>query len=189
MIFQKGEVTMDMKIAALLEAYWQCHRDEMTEDGRKSMHETVDRLVAEGNKDCLNGLLACLVMGLPDEQQDAWQEFVEKVDCERERPAMKMEFDKLSIAFQRLEQAGYFARQNFWCCQSCGWADVPESHADKAVFYHEQDDERLVRTGEASLCWSGDARFICETFEAAGIATEWDGNDRHRIRIMGTKCH
>ena len=91
---------MDMKIAALLEAYWQCHRDEMTEDGRKSMHETVDRLVAEGNKDCLNELSACLVMGLPDEQQDAWQEFVEKVDCERERPAMKMEFDKLGIAFQ-----------------------------------------------------------------------------------------
>jgi hypothetical protein len=86
MIFQKGEVTMDMKIAALLEAYWQCHRDEMTEDGRKSMHETVDRLVAEGNKDCLNGLLACLVMGLPDAQQDAWQKFVEKWTARESAP-------------------------------------------------------------------------------------------------------
>lgn len=183
---------MDMKIAALLEAYWQYYRHQgMDEDGRKDMHEVVDRLVAEGNKDCLEGLLDALVALLPDEQQAAWQEFV----IEKAPPALtdaeKMEFDKLiSIAFQRLEQAGYFARQNFWCCVTCGWANVPESHADKAVFYHEQNDEQLVETGEAYLCWSGDARFICETLEAVGIATEGDGNDRHRIRIMAkTMCH
>jgi hypothetical protein len=66
---------------------------------------------------------------------------------------MKMEFDKLSIAFQKLEQAGYFARQNFWCCQNCGWAAVPDSHANKAVFYHQQDNEELVRL--AKPIWLG----------------------------------
>jgi hypothetical protein len=94
-----------------------------------------------------------------------------------------MTYDKLSIAFQKLEQAGYFARQNFWCCQTCGWDAVPDSHANKAVFYHHQDNEQLVEGGEAHLCWSGDGRFICETLNAAGIATEWNGDDKQRIHI------
>ena len=42
---------MDAKQAALLEAYWQYHRHHgMTEDGRKKMHATVNKLVAEGDK-------------------------------------------------------------------------------------------------------------------------------------------
>ena len=68
-----GEATMDAKQAALLEAYWQYHRHHgMTEDGRKKMHETVDKLVAEGDKFLLDKLLDALVAFLPDEQQAAW---------------------------------------------------------------------------------------------------------------------
>ena len=70
-----------------------------------------------------------------------------------------MTYDKLSIAFQKLEQAGYFARQNFWCCQTCGWDAVPDSHANKAVFYHHQDNEQLVEGGEAAI-FSGDGRSV-----------------------------
>lgn len=31
----------------------------------------------------------------------------------------------LNQAFKELRKLGYFARQNFWCCQSCAWAAVP----------------------------------------------------------------
>ena len=36
-------------------------------------------------------------------------------------------------AFRELRKYGYIAKQNFWCCQSCAWADLTDKEAEKAV--------------------------------------------------------
>ena len=63
---------------------------------------------------------------------------------------------RINNAFKELRKRGYFARQNFMCCQTCGWAGVPDNKADKAVFYHAQDKEHLEKTGKLYLAWAGD---------------------------------
>lgn len=89
---------------------------------------------------------------------------------------------KLTIAFRALRKAGYFAKQNFWCCQSCAWHAVPEERADRAVFYHQQDKEGLLRgAGSVHLAWSGDGHEICRILNENGIETEWDGSENKRI--------
>ena len=50
-----------------------------------------------------------------------------------------MQYLRLREAFKDLRKAGYFARQNFTCCQSCAWAEIPEEKSDKVVFYHAQE--------------------------------------------------
>jgi hypothetical protein len=97
----------------------------------------------------------------------------------------RMEYSKLGAAFRKLGQAGYFARWKFSCCQSCGWRAVPESFANKAVFYHDQDADDLKETGSVYLCWRGDGEFICKTLNDAGLETEWDGDNTKRIFV---KC-
>jgi hypothetical protein len=47
----------------------------------------------------------------------------------------------LTKAFNALRKNGYFARQNFMCCQTCEWAAVPEKNESKVVFYHSQDND------------------------------------------------
>ena len=40
----------------------------------------------------------------------------------------------LTKAFAELRKNGYFAKQNFLCCQSCGWAALSDEEAKNAVF-------------------------------------------------------
>jgi hypothetical protein len=51
-------------------------------------------------------------------------------------------YHRLNEAFKDLRKSGYFARQNFQCCQSCAWAAIPEEKEEKVVFYHQQDAAR-----------------------------------------------
>ena len=71
----------------------------------------------------------------------------------------------LTSAFKALRKEGYFARQNFWCCQSCGWASVPDGKGDKVVFYHNQDASDLRNNGRCHLAWSGDLDKITKILE------------------------
>jgi len=90
----------------------------------------------------------------------------------------------LNRAFRALRKSGYFARQNFWCCQTCGWADVPEGKENKVVFYHRQDNDDRKLGNPFHVAWSGDGNEICRIFNENGIKTEWDGSDDHRIKIF-----
>jgi hypothetical protein len=89
----------------------------------------------------------------------------------------------LTDAFKELRANGYFARQNFWCCQSCAWADIPKEKAKKAVFYHNQDRDDLQRTGKTMLAWSGDSKFICQVLEKHGVKVNHDGSSNTRIEV------
>jgi hypothetical protein len=91
---------------------------------------------------------------------------------------------KITEAFKELRKLGYFARQNFWCCQSCAWAAVPENKSDKVVFYHKQDTEGLKGRGRCHLAWSGDGHEICRVLNRHGITTEWEGDSNKRILMI-----
>ena len=53
--------------------------------------------------------------------------------------------EKLNLFFKEMRKKGYFAKQKFQCCQTCGWSAIPKEKKDKAVFYHEQDAENLEK--------------------------------------------
>ena len=90
-------------------------------------------------------------------------------------------------AFADLRKKGYFARMNFWCCQSCAWADVPEGMDDKVVFYHAQDaqdmNDRWGYFKEVYLAWAGDCNEIREAFENRGFVVDHDGTHSTRIIV------
>lgn len=95
-----------------------------------------------------------------------------------------MKKKKLKVAFEALQSAGYFAKQNFQCCSSCGWAAISKKEAKKAVFYHMQDNDDLKEKGYCYLTWSGKGSEIVEILNDNGIKTEWNGNKKTRIKIL-----
>ena len=89
--------------------------------------------------------------------------------------------EKLTKSFKELRKLGYFARQNFWCCQSCAWGDVPEEKEDKVVFYHRQDNKD-VPYGHVHLAWAGDGNEIVEVMKKYFVV-KWDGSEHSRILV------
>jgi hypothetical protein len=90
----------------------------------------------------------------------------------------------LTSAFKELRKFGYFARQNFMCCQNCGWHAVPDGKEDKVVFYHQQDNENKKDGQSFFLAWSGDGEQICDILKRNGVETKWNGNESTRIEVV-----
>jgi hypothetical protein len=89
----------------------------------------------------------------------------------------------LSKAFKDLRKHGYFARQNFMCCQNCGWHAVPEGKEDKVVFFHNQDNVEKLKGEPLYLAWSGDGNLICDVLRDNGMDVDWNGDTGTRIRV------
>jgi len=91
----------------------------------------------------------------------------------------------LNKAFSALRKAGYFARQNFTCCQTCGWAAVPEEKGEKAVFYHNQDNHNKLRGRSFHLAWAGDQVEICRILNENGVKiSETPKDSSKRIEVI-----
>lgn len=71
-------------------------------------------------------------------------------------------------SFRELRTNGYFAKQNFWCCSTCAWSQVPEK-CEKAVFYHHQDSESFFESGNLHIRWMGNRKFIEKIFRKNGL--------------------
>ena len=91
---------------------------------------------------------------------------------------------KINQAFRALRSKGYFAKQNFLCCNSCGWHAIPDDQAKKAVFYHAQAADDLKKDGECWLSWSGDGNEIVKVFQDAGVTANWNGDSDQKIQII-----
>jgi hypothetical protein len=91
--------------------------------------------------------------------------------------------NKLTKSFRELRKMGYFARQNFKCCQSCGCSAIPEELKDKYIFYHYQDNGDLLRHGECYLAWSGNGEQIVKILKQNDVIVEWDGSQDTRILV------
>jgi len=87
----------------------------------------------------------------------------------------------LTQSFKDLRRLGYFARQNFECCQSCAWATVPEEKEDKVVFYHRQDTKTL-ESDFVYLAWAGDGKEIVSVLKKY-FDVEWSGSEHDRIIV------
>ena len=92
----------------------------------------------------------------------------------------------ITRAFGELRGRGYFARQNFMCCQSCAWAEVPDSKRSKTVFFHNQDYYNYKDGMTFFLSWTGDADEIIGVLEHWGLQVVWDGTENSRIGIIPT---
>lgn len=92
--------------------------------------------------------------------------------------------EKLNKAFRELRKLGYFAKQNFQCCGSCGWAAIPKEKREKAVFYHSQDNAFFKEKGQVYLAWNGNGSEIESILRANGILTKWNGTNEERIQIV-----
>ena len=97
---------------------------------------------------------------------------------------LKKKTNNLNIAFKALRKAGYFARQNFWCCQSCAWNAIDDDKTEKVVFYHRQDNANKVEGKPFHLGWCGDGHEICRILNENNIKTNWDGSNHTRIEIV-----
>jgi len=106
----------------------------------------------------------------------------------------KKDINKL---FRELRKAGFYAKQDYWCCQSCGWADVPAG-TQKVVFYHNQDTERAFGgthylVDGLMLAWGGQAstkvivRELSKTIINCGLKFSWDGSEDSRFEILPEK--
>ncbi len=95
----------------------------------------------------------------------------------------KPKYEKITKAFRELRKQGYFARQNYLCCNNCAWTCMPAESRKKAVFYHEQDKETLDERGYCYLSWSGSAEEITDVLQDCGIFVSWSGRADRRIGI------
>jgi hypothetical protein len=95
-----------------------------------------------------------------------------------------MKKEQLTKAFKELRKAGYFARQNYQCCQGCAWAEIPDEKSERAVFYHGQDKRKIDKYGDVYLAWSGDAEEIVGILKNNGLDVEWSGDENKRIRVI-----
>lgn len=109
--------------------------------------------------------------------------------------------DRLDAAFAELESRGILARQNYWCCGTCGCAAIDEEMSEAGAqargytFYHEQDTESAVEghglylnygaadheAGPQAAVEIGEE--IRGTLEHHGLQVDWDGTVEKRIGV------
>ena len=108
-------------------------------------------------------------------------------------PAYAVMKSKLNDAFRLLRKAGFVAKQNWKCCQSCGCAALPEK-ALKYIFYHHQGTDNLKERGSVYMTWGSSedlseekytemANEAIQIFNRVGLVTEWEGSSATRILV------
>jgi hypothetical protein len=111
--------------------------------------------------------------------------------------------DRLDEAFAALNAQGIVARQDFSCCNNCGfteiWEEVEESEkrqpVEGYVFYHLQCTERAIKTGQLLMaygCVEEDPEAlqrVCNKIVAGlrrvGLNASWGGTAGHPIVVDG----
>ena len=111
--------------------------------------------------------------------------------------------DRLDSAFAALNAQGIVARQDFSCCNNCGfteiWDEVEKEEKDHTVegyvFYHLQSTERAIKTGQLLMAYGcveedpqafvGIANKIVAELCRAGLNASWAGTAGHPIVVEG----
>jgi hypothetical protein len=111
--------------------------------------------------------------------------------------------DRLDAAFAFLNRQGIVARQDFSCCNNCGfteiWDEIEEEEKRQPVegyaFYHLQATERAIKLGQLLIVYGcieedGEAlvrvvnRVVAE-LRHAGLNASWGGTAYHPIVVDG----
>jgi hypothetical protein len=111
--------------------------------------------------------------------------------------------DRLDEAFAALNQQGIVARQDFSCCNNCGfteiWDEIEEEEkrqpVEGYVFYHLQYTERVIETRQLLMaygCIEDDdaalvrvANKIVTELRRVGLDATWQGTARHPLVVNG----
>jgi hypothetical protein len=111
--------------------------------------------------------------------------------------------DRLDAAFAALNAQGIVARQDFSCCNNCGfteiWDEVEEAVKQQPiegyVFYHLQSTERAIKTGQLLMAYGcvendpkslqGVGNTIVAELRRAGLHASWGGTAGHPIVVEG----
>jgi hypothetical protein len=111
--------------------------------------------------------------------------------------------DRLDQAFAALNHQGIVARQDFSCCNNCGfteiWDEIEEAEKHQAVdgyvFYHLQGTERAIKTGQLLMAYGcledepnalkGVANTIVAELRRVGLNASWGGTAGHPIVVEG----
>jgi hypothetical protein len=109
--------------------------------------------------------------------------------------------DRLLQVFSQLERRGIICREDFTCCMTCGTSEIGdemEEAGGKAkvkgyVFYHRQDLEGAVESGELMLAfgaWDGTPEsggrigtIVADALRAGGLTVDWNGTFKKRIAV------
>jgi hypothetical protein len=109
--------------------------------------------------------------------------------------------DRLDEAFSALNRRGIVARQNFSCCNNCGFEEIWDEveKAEKAdpvegyVFYHFQCIERAIESGELPMAYGSVeedeealrrvATAVVAELRGAGLSASWEGTAEHPILV------
>lgn len=99
---------------------------------------------------------------------------------------------RLNEAFKQLRRHGFVAKQKHACCQSCGWAELPDATvAPNVIFYHAQDadaikDGKLVGKMFLAHRFTNErkGRLACAVLHQHGFYAKWDGTEDTRIAIV-----
>jgi hypothetical protein len=111
--------------------------------------------------------------------------------------------DRLDQAFAALNAQGIVARQDFSCCNNCGfteiWDEVEKAEkqgpVEGYVFYHLQCTERVIKTGQLLMAYGciedgpealrsvGDK--IAAELRRVGLKASWGGTAGHPIVVEG----
>lgn len=98
---------------------------------------------------------------------------------------MPVTTSKLNKLFRAFRKAGYLAKQNFWCCQTCALSAIPDD-VNKYVYYHRQDADAIVNkelVRPLHLKWAGDGWEICKIIGDNGMSYSWTHDTDKTIEI------
>jgi uncharacterized protein DUF6891 len=111
--------------------------------------------------------------------------------------------DRLDEAFAAFNRQGIVARQDFSCCNNCGFAEIwdeiekeEQDHpVDGYVFYHLQCTERAIETGQLLIAYGtveedegllvGVAKKVVAELRRVGLNASWGGTGGHPIVVDG----
>lgn len=72
---------------------------------------------------------------------------------------------KLNNAFAELQQQGWFAQGNYYCCSSCAWSRVPEGHAGYVFWNAQSQDASFGQPIKNYVLLRGSTEWIEEDLE------------------------
>jgi len=115
--------------------------------------------------------------------------------------------DRINEAFNSLNRQGIVARQNFSCCNNCGfteiWDEVEKEETTQTVegyvFYHFQCVEQVIESGQLLMAYGTVeddvealqrvADKIVEELRRVGLNASWGGTEGHPIKVEGIVWH
>jgi hypothetical protein len=111
--------------------------------------------------------------------------------------------DRLDEAFAALNRQGIGARQDFSCCNTCGFAEIwdeiekeeQRQPVEGYVFYHLQCTERAIESGQLLMAYGSIeddteslrrvATKIVAELRRVGLSASWQGTAEHPIVVDG----